>query len=155
MRNPLAIAALVLVAILLPAFAQQTAPKPPVGVPADAKLFNGKWYRVYLEQTTWPVARDKCKTLGGQLAVVPDAPTHAFLKELKPDVGLWLGATDEKLEGAWRWVDGTEMKFKAWASGEPAGRRAENYLFLIHGAWEDHSNGRPQVIGFICEWKAK
>ena len=155
MKNPLAIAALVLVAILLPAFGQQTAPKPPVGVPTDAKLFNGKWYRVYLEQSTWPVARDKCKTLGGQLAVVLDEPTHTFLKELKPDVGLWLGATDEKLEGDWRWVDGSEMKFKAWAPGEPGGRRAENYLFLIHRAWEDHSNGRPQVIGFICEWKAK
>lgn len=135
--------------------AQQSSPKPPINVPADAKLFNGKWYRVYLEQTTWPIARDKCKTLGGQLAISLDEPTQAFLKDLKPDVGLWLGATDEKLEGVWQWVDGTEMKFKAWAPGEPAGARSENYLFLIHGKWEDHSNGRPQVVGFVCEWKAK
>ena len=138
MKNPIAAQLIALLAAFSLASAQQSAPKPPVGVPTDAKLFNGKWYRVYLEQSTWP-----------------DEPTHGFLKELKPDVGLWLGATDEKLEGAWMWVDGTEMKFKAWAPGEPGGRRAENYLFLIHGAWEDHSNGRPQVIGYICEWKAK
>jgi hypothetical protein len=30
------------------AFAQAPATKPPIGVPADAKPFNGKWYRVYL-----------------------------------------------------------------------------------------------------------
>lgn len=155
MKNPIAVILITLLAAFSLASAQQPAIKPPVGIPSDATPFNGKWYRVYLDKTTWPLARDKCKTLGGQLAVVPNEPTHAFIKELKPDVGLWLGATDEKLEGEWMWVDGTEMKFKAWAPGEPGGRRAENYLFLIHGAWEDHSNGRPQVIGYICEWKAK
>ena len=155
MKNPLAIAVLLLVAGLVSALAQQPTPKPPVGIPADAKHFNGKWYRVYLEQTTWPLAREKCRALGGQLAITPDEPTHAFLKDIKPDVGLWLGATDEKLEGVWQWADGSEMKFKAWAHGEPDGLRSENYLMLFRGSWGDHSNGRPRVIGFICEWKAK
>ena len=45
------------------------APKPPVGVPVDAKFFNGKWYRVYFEKLNWHAARDKCKMLGGQLVM--------------------------------------------------------------------------------------
>ncbi|MEO8350943.1 MAG: C-type lectin domain-containing protein [Chthoniobacteraceae bacterium] len=123
-------------------------------MPADAKPFNGKWYRVYLKQTTWSVARNKCKTLGGQLAVVPDESTHVFLKELNRDAGLWLGATDDKIEGVWRWVDGTEMDFKGWERGEPDGGRAENYLLLFRGGWHDVSASH-RASGFICEWKSR
>lgn len=30
-----------------------TAPQPPIGVPSKAKLFNGKWYHIYLEKSDW------------------------------------------------------------------------------------------------------
>ena len=36
-------------------------PKPPVGVPAEAKLFNGKWYKVCLEKISWKKAKQKCE----------------------------------------------------------------------------------------------
>ena len=138
--------------------AQQLAPKKtPLGVPADATLFNGKWYRVYLEKTTWVKARDKCRTLGGQLVSIPDAPTQAFLAEFGKGVELWIGATDEKVEGLWVWVDGTEMKYKAWGSKQPDGRRAQNYAALGNWAgrgWFDGPNDWP-CVGFICEWKDK
>ena len=93
--------------------------KPPVGVPADATFFNGKWYRVYLEGLPWKSAQDRCKILGGMLACVPDAPTQGFVANLAKGLNLWLGATDEETEGLWRWVDGNEMKYKAWARFEP------------------------------------
>ena len=153
MKRNLLLSVFILFAPAREASAQQTTIKPPVGVPADATQFNGKWYRVYLEKAIWPVARDRCKTLGGQLAVVPDEATHNFLKELKSEAGLWLGATDEKVEGVWKWVNGTEMVYKAWLPREPDGGRSENYLMLIRGGWADHGTGRPIVVGFICEWK--
>jgi Lectin C-type domain len=132
--------------------------KPPVGVPNDATLFNGKWYRTYLEKTTWKRAQEKCRTLGGQLACVPDAPTQVFLAKFGKGVELWIGATDEKVEGLWVWVDGTEVKYKrGWGGQPPNGGRAENYAALSRSKghyWFSAPNDWP-CVGFICEWKDK
>jgi len=152
-RTILAAAAALLLSPLL--YGQSPAPtKPPVGVPADATHFNGKWYRVYVEKGGWRRAKERCGLLGGQLATVPDEPTHAFIKELA-DVPLWLGASDDKIEGVWQWVDGTRMQFKAWGPRQPEGSPRENYLSLWGSEWHDVFEGEPKVVGFICEWKAK
>lgn len=131
------------------------AKKPPVGIPSDATLFNGKWYRLYLEDCNWERARQQCVTLGGLLAIVPDAPTWAFLQPMTKGLSLWLGATDEKTEGLWKWIDGTPMTFTAWHRRQPDNARgAENHLHTVHNAWNDlDKSGR--AVGFICEWKDK
>ena len=141
------------------AFAQAPATKPPIGVPADAKPFNGKWYRVYLEKVPWHRAREKCTALGGQLAIVPDEPTWEFLTNLSPAI-LWLGATDERTEGVWLWVDGTPMTFTAWHDRQPDNMGGnEHYIVSYQKRWNDvpkHGNFGPyHAGGFICEWKAK
>lgn len=134
---------------------QPTTKKPPVGVPVDATLFNGKWYRTYLEKTTWKRAQEKCRTLGGQLACVPDAPTQAFIAGYAKGLELWIGATDEKVEGQWLWVDGTEMKYKAWGKNEPTLSRNDNVTLIgTDGRWYDGPDNWP-CVGFVCEWKAK
>lgn len=141
-------------ALLIPLSAQQpSAQMPPVGVPADATLFNGKWYKLYLEKTPWKTAKAKCERLGGQLAVIPDAPTNVFIQQLSDNRSLWIGAY-EKVEGLWMWVDGTPMKFKAWARGEPDdSAHMLNVLIMWKNAWwDDEGKG---AIGYICEWKAK
>ncbi len=149
---------LLILALACTALAQPPAPKPPVGVPADAKFFNGKWYRVYLEKVPWNRAVEKCRALGGQLVTVPDAPTWAFVRGLCGDASLWLGATDEKAEGVWTWVDGANVGFTAWRSAQPDNSRAvENYLSTYKGEWNDTPrNGEFManqfVVGFICEW---
>lgn len=77
--------------------------RPPLGAPADARLCNNKWYRVYLQKgLSWHAARDRCRQLGGQLVTVPDAPTWAFILTLTKGPILWLGATDEETPGAWK-----------------------------------------------------
>lgn len=160
MNRPLTVPLLLLcllATLLTPVAAQQSAePKPPVGIPSKAKLFNGKWYLVYLEKTTWTKAKQKCERAGGQLAVVPDAPTQAFMAEFGKGLELWIGATDEKVEGLWVWVDGTEMKHKAWGRGQPvSGSRTENFLIIGGGGrWYDAPNDWA-CVGYICEWKAK
>src|SRR6185436_3768084 len=78
-----------------------TASKRPIWVPVDATPFAGKWYRVYLEKLLWKSARDRCKTMGGVLACVPDRATQDFIAGLSNDLTLWLGATDEDTVGRW------------------------------------------------------
>ena len=146
----------------LTAFAGQSAqPKPPVGVPADAKFFNGKWYRVYSEKLPWNRAAEKCRALGGSLVKVPDEATWVFLKSLCQRAALWIGATDEKTEGIWLWPDGTPVTYAPWWRGQPDNARGiEHYVSTYLGEW----NGVPKsgefvprqfVVGYICEWAPK
>jgi hypothetical protein len=147
--------ALSILAVVSTTFAADQ-PKPPVGVPVHAKYFKGKWYALYLENTTWRRAQDKCRTLGGQLVCIPDAQTQAFIKELSKGLELWIGATDEKVEGLWKWVDGSEVKYEAWGQEQPRGGKRENYMGLgwKGTAWFDAPDNWG-CVGFICEWKGK
>jgi hypothetical protein len=143
----------------------QTAPgpKPPLSAPKDAKLFNWKWYAVITDKVSWHVAKDKCARMGGQLAVVPDAKTWEFIKGLTK-TKVWLGATDEKVEGEWVWVDGTKVTFTSWVAGNPSNTNgSENYLTTAPkygGNWNDWPKDwdaakDAPVVGYICEWQAR
>jgi hypothetical protein len=143
-------------ALVVSALAAENSAKPPVGVPADAVFFNGNWYRVYLEKTTWRRAEEKCQRLGGHLAVVPDAQTEAFIVGLANKLVLWLGGTDEKVEGRWMWVDGKEMTYRGgWTRGEPKPQPQRNYLALgAYGKWYDAPD-QWRCVGYICEWRKR
>jgi hypothetical protein len=134
---------------------EETSSKRPIWVPVDATPFNGKWYRVYLEKVLWKSARDRCKTLGGVLACVHDQQTQDFIAGLSNDLTLWIGGTDEDTVGRWRWLDGSAMKYKAWAHFHPSGDRGEDFLAIRHGKWIDAGNKLLTSVGFICEWKSK
>jgi hypothetical protein len=142
---------------------QASPPKTPPGVPADAKPFNGKWYRVYTEKLTWNRAKERCANMGGRLAIIPDAATWEFVKKLS-NASLWLGATDAAKEGTWKWVDGSTMSFSVWITNNPNNLGgAENYLAMVtHDkvqGWNDFAkDGKThdlQVSGFVCEWVPK
>lgn len=130
----------------------------PAGVPKDARFFNGKWYLVFQDTCSWKGARGKCQMAGGQLVVITNAATQAFITELASGRMLWLGATDEEKEGVWLWMDGTEMKFRNFSPGEPNNHGgAENYLVINYrnnlGTWNDANDDKQDNEGYICEWE--
>ncbi|OAI57603.1 hypothetical protein AYO49_06520 [Verrucomicrobiaceae bacterium SCGC AG-212-N21] len=144
-------------------FAQTTpAPKPPLSAPKDAKLFNRKWYAVFQEKVSWSTAREKCERMGGQLVVVHDKLTWDYVAGLT-QVRVWLGASDEKLEGEWVWVDGKKMTFTAWADVNPTNSGGkEHYLSFTpkSGQWNDVPKDwdyykEAPIVGYICEWEAR
>lgn len=142
-----------LFAFVFASSAQTRSPKRPIGVPADAMFFRTKWYKVYLEKTSWPDARQKCLSRGGRLAIVNDSPTWDFLRPIAEGLSLWLGATDEKIEGKWEWIDGTPFVYHAWFSGEPNnGHSREHYLTTFRDGWNDNVRNASDVVGYICEW---
>ncbi len=144
------------------AHCQTPGPKPPLAAPKDAKLFNWNWDAVFQDKVSWQVARDKCERMGGQLAVIHDKATWEFIKGLS-ETRLWLGATDEKVEGEWVWVDGEKMTFKAWTPGNPDNYRAkEHYLSTVPAerGWNDVAKEwdfykQSPIVGYICEWPAR
>jgi hypothetical protein len=129
---------------------------------ADARAFLGKFYKVFPDQLSWHEARVRCQQLGGHLAVVKSEEENRFLTTLVRARGIdvvWLGATDEKLEGRWVWVDGEPMRYSDWS---PVGRQPNNknglehYLIMMlahDGKWSDQPNHSVEASpGFICQW---
>lgn len=140
---------------------QPAAPKPPLGVPADATLFNGKWYAVILDKADWQAAQSRCKQKGGQLVCIHDKATSDFITSMTK-LRVWLGATDEKVDGKWVWVDGKEMTFTNWGKGEPSNTQGKETCLRTgaDGLWTDTPKSWDAyaeflVVGYICEWKAR
>lgn len=137
-----------------------SAPKPPLAAPKDAKLFNWKWYAVIEDKVSWHIARDKCQRMGGQLVVIPNKETWDFVKGLTK-TKVWLGATDEKVENKWVWVDGTDMNFTSWVPGNPSNTNGREHYLVTAPKYGGNWNDVPKdwdalkdapVVGYICEW---
>jgi hypothetical protein len=134
-------------------------PQVPSRTPADAIEFDGKYYKLYNEVITWHEAFDKCKDLGGHLPIVRKDSQNRFLASMLKDAKLgwaWLGATDEKIEGTWAWIDGSPLTFTSWEPGQPNNlNKAENYLIVGDSAqWLDlWVEGRHRWMPVtICQW---
>jgi hypothetical protein len=126
--------------------------------PADAIAFQGHWYKVFDEDISWHAAKARCEAMGGYLACVETTEEQAFICKLAAGRYLSLGASDEKTEGEWRWVNGAPFAFTCWMSGQPNNYGGdENYLATYDGGeWvdvADDGDGFWMPTGFVCEWE--
>lgn len=100
-------------------------------------------YEVIAGSFTWHGAKADAEKRGGHLATVTsEAEWRAILSLVGPDLSrheTWLGATDEEIEGAWRWVTGEPWSFSNWGAGEPNNSGDEDYLEIIprDASWND------------------
>jgi Lectin C-type domain/PEP-CTERM motif len=116
----------------------------------------------------------------GDLAKVDSAELQAFLRDLVMTNSVndgggyhpWIGASDEAVEGEWRWFDGTQFwqggtaatggmpvggQYNNWDPGEPndAGGNEDFVVmnpFVADGDWFDLSSATTRE-SFIVEWK--
>ncbi len=141
------------------------APVPAAGIPSTAKSvtigFVRHYFKAYNMAMTWQEAKEYCESLGGHLATVASAPEQEILKSLACKSGrrYWLGASDSKTEGRWKWVTGERWAYTVWAENRPsANGAARDYLQLwVKGGylWIDASSTKKNSTntGFICEWE--
>lgn len=118
---------------------------------------NGHRYRRFDGNFTWHVAKGLCEQAGGRLIVIPDAEVQKLAVALadKHNTWTWIGATDEKEEGKWMWIDGTPMTYSHWHAPEPDNfGGAQNWAAIWSGdggdGWSDTNEWATG--GFICEW---
>ncbi|KAI4893918.1 hypothetical protein NFI96_027810, partial [Prochilodus magdalenae] len=85
------------------------------------------------DKLSWSSSRERCKELGGDLAIVNSKEEHDFLGRMVTTVGNsslhWIGLTDAETEGVWLWVDQTPLlKNLTWWGYTPDDWKAHDPL---------------------------
>ena len=102
-----------------------------------ALVYNGHEYRLTDAGESWTAAEAAAVALGGHLATVNDAAEQAWLtSHFGPFANVWIGYTDQAVEGTWVWADGTAPGYTNWASGDPiAARLTTGPTWVVQGQW--------------------
>lgn len=62
----------------------------------------------------------------------------------------FLGMNDMETEGAFKHLNGQDMEYANWASGEPNGTEEDCIEVYLDGRWNDKSCGDNRLI--VCEF---
>jgi hypothetical protein len=76
------------------------------------------------------------------------------IPSVQPTEGVWIGLTDQKDEGKYRWSNGALMSYGNWLPKQPddsSGGEDCATLTLGDGRWNDVDCIRP--LPFLCEGK--
>jgi Ca2+-binding RTX toxin-like protein len=105
--------------------------------------FNGKTY-LLSDEGSWTEAQAQAVSLGGNLVTVNDATENQFLVNTFGTERLWIGLTDEAVEGQFKWVNGEAVTYTNWNPGQPddfLSFQDYGYInFSSPGKWDDGSN---------------
>jgi len=165
MRHMNCMKKLLFICLVLALLVSSPAPVPAAGIPTSAKSvtigFVRHYFKAYNMSMTWQEAKAYCESMGGHLATVASAPEQEILKSLgcKTTKRYWLGASDAKKEGSWKWITGERWAYTQWAENQPSqGGASKDYLQLyVKGGylWIDAYSNRSTSLksGFICEWE--
>lgn len=127
--------------------------------PSGWRSFMLSCYYSSTIKKNWKNSRDNCKGKGADLAVITSQEEMNFINGLySSDKEVWIGLSDDGIEGHWFWVDGTPLNANAtfWGSGQPNSHEGRNQDCVEfwhrtngHGEWNDESCKIEQY--FICE----
>ena len=133
----------------------------------DSAVYAGHQYYL-LSPGTWLESEAAAVSLaGGHLVTIEDASENAFLvQRFGVDSGLfaqrqdlWIGLTDQAVEGTFVWADGvplSPLSYSNWHPGEPndchtAACISEDYVHMTWwgtpGRWNDLTNDLVQLYG--------
>jgi len=115
--------------------------------------YEGHGYELIPAPTPWHIAKKKADEEGGYLVVITSAKENQFVTELvkKATNGelceVWIGLSDEKNEGDWKWINGERYTFNNWDKSNPSNSDgAENAVQLVKTyeefQWNDRSSDR-------------
>lgn len=125
--------------------------------------YNGHYYDVYSDASSWNEAKEKCESMGGHLVTLTtqeeDERVYNFLTESgykSAFLGLKMKKTKKGKE-KWYWIVGKKKKvsYAHWTEGEPDTGDDGNCIYGAYGerdesAWRALS--ASYLTTYICEW---
>jgi len=130
-------------------------PKPVVG---RTKVIREKVkYVVSIMKADWFNAHSTCAAQGMELAKIKSSEENAVVRELvwskagKGTRAIWFGANDLRREGSWNWSDGSPMRYRNFAAGEPNNynRQEDCGAIAYDQKWNDMNCKIPLL--YVCE----
>lgn len=125
----------------------------PKYTPKKSIIADNKIYSLFEVSSSWKYSENICKRLGGHLAILSNSTRNTSVINMIKKYGkkdyYFIGATDEKKQGTFKWVDGTKFSYKAFAKGQPSDEYKdrpyirEDYLAIDTNknyGWNDLSN---------------
>ena len=114
--------------------------------------FNGHAYLLIEEFKTWNDAKIDCESLGGYLVTISSQSENDFVANLMVSDEIWIGFTDESIEGSWEWVTGESVTYTNWSQDEPNddGDGEDNAEMSSSGYWNDYE-GPSYLLNYVCE----
>lgn len=126
-------------------------------IPSDATYYNGSYYYVYEDASSWEEAQRLCVSRGGNLAVITSEGENNAVSACVGYKRCWFGLYKAD-DGTWKWVTGEKNSYMNWdnETGQPEGYSAQTvagyYDWGEEGRWHDISN-YDNVGRYVCEWK--
>ncbi|XP_061678167.1 snaclec CHH-B subunit beta-like [Syngnathoides biaculeatus] len=112
-------------------------------------------YRFINQERTFEDAENICLTLSGNLVSIQNQLENTFVLELiqegNGDGLIWIGFTDEDMEGTFVWTDGSTVNFKNFDDinlSEPDGSGNCVAIDATDGLWQD--DPCTDTKAFVC-----
>ncbi|XP_059903386.1 CD209 antigen-like protein D [Gadus macrocephalus] len=121
-----------------------------MGVTPDGwRFFNWSLYFISTTKRNWTASRDDCLQRNADLVVINSKGEQEFATKWQNS--FWIGLRlDRDTDRTWKWVDGTNVTFSSWLSGEPNNYHgAEDCVVAWNVGWYDGIC--PALYFWICE----
>ncbi|XP_051061120.1 CD209 antigen-like protein A isoform X1 [Phodopus roborovskii] len=107
--------------------------------PWDWELFQESCYLFSKTLGSWEASASSCRALGAHLVIVNSVEEQRFLKywHIRKNELTWIGLSDHRREGSWKWVDDSPLQLSFWREGEPNNDGDEDCVELAEDKWND------------------
>ena len=106
---------------------------------------------------TYNAAKTQCELDGAFLAIPRSEAENDYIADLIPNNNIWIGINDIDQEGVFVAVDGSNITYTNWDSGEPNNYFDEDGVIIRVGhskrqmAWND--SGISNSMKFVCSFQ--
>ena len=85
---------------------------------------------------TYGAAKTQCESDGAFLAIPRSEAENDYIADLIPNNNIWIGINDIDQEGVFVAVDGSDITYTNWDSGEPNNDWNEDVVIIRVGHWK-------------------
>ncbi|XP_066578913.1 C-type lectin domain family 4 member E-like [Amia ocellicauda] len=112
--------------------------------------FHNRCYFFSTDEMNWTSSRDNCSSMQGHLVIIETAEEQKFIEHhvSRPS---WIGLTDLKEKGDWRWVDDTVLgNLSYWSEKQPDNYKKPDTSEVEHCAVMREINGLNNWNDVLC-----